>query len=134
MISYTISSTLDSRKCYKILHVTMTKANICYRRSFLNNHFFRAVTSMATNILAFLSSSKSSQASKKSSSFISGTVSSAATTLSIEQWSFSSPLLTNHFSKPGFSSNVSSISSLMILCTFLLHSDFDKVEDFRFFR
>jgi hypothetical protein len=51
----------------------INKQNKCYRRSFFSNHFLRAVISMATNILAFLSSSKSSQASKKSSSSMSGT-------------------------------------------------------------
>ena len=43
----------------------INKKNRCYRRSFFSNHFLRAVTSMAMNILAFLSSSKSSQTSKK---------------------------------------------------------------------
>ena len=43
----------------------INKKNRCYRWSFFSNHFLRAVTSMAMNILAFLSSSKSSQTSKK---------------------------------------------------------------------
>ena len=67
------------------LYLTLTrKINATYWRSFFNNHFLRAVTSMATNILAFLSSSKSSQASKKISSSMLGMVWSAATLQYIE--------------------------------------------------
>ena len=67
------------------LYLTLTrKINATYWRSFFNNHFHCAVTSMATNILAFLSSSKSSQASKKISSSMLGMVWSAATIQYIE--------------------------------------------------
>ena len=67
------------------LYLTLTrKINATYWRSFFNNHFLRAVTSMATNILAFLSSSKSSQASKKISSSMLGMVWSVATIQYIE--------------------------------------------------
>lgn len=62
----------ETSKAYQ--NSNTNKTQIDYHRSFLSNHFFRAVTSMATNILAFLSSSKSSQASKKSPSSMSGTV------------------------------------------------------------
>ena len=77
------NSTQKKKKSTKIIsHIY--KKNKRYWRSFFNNHFLRAVTSMATNILAFLSSSKSSQASKKISSSMLGMVWSAATLQYIE--------------------------------------------------
>lgn len=49
-----------------------TKSYCCCGRSFLNNHFFRNLTSNARKVFAFFSSSRKSQASNTRSSSMSG--------------------------------------------------------------